>query len=173
MHRAVFRFALAFTSIDATDGPNAGPLDNRKTCQLNILLHYPRGWQYSIISTTFEGHIHIDAGVSAQQEADYTFFGGRLLAPRPSLANLLLTRCLEAGQSASKHVFIGPQDRDYTEPEQVKLSQIVWSPCGTMTALNMDTTVQVDATGNAQGQIKVSDGDKHITFVVGLQWRTC
>ena len=57
-------------------GPNVGPLDWRKFCQLLLELHYPQGVQYSILQTEYLGYVDIDAGVTAEQETIFYFSGG-------------------------------------------------------------------------------------------------
>jgi len=71
-----FRFTLLFDSFVAQIGPNTSPTDWRKFCQLLVELHYPQGFQYSIIQTEYRGYVGIDAGVTATQEAIYYFSGG-------------------------------------------------------------------------------------------------
>src|ERR1700733_14544290 len=41
-------FTLLFDSFVAATGPGTGATDNRKNCQINVNLHYPGGWSYSV-----------------------------------------------------------------------------------------------------------------------------
>jgi len=65
-----------FDSFVAQVGPNTGPSDWRKFCQLLVELHYPQGFQYSIAHTEFRGYIDIDPGITGEQEAIFYFSGG-------------------------------------------------------------------------------------------------
>jgi len=149
-------FTLIFDSFVAQIGPSVTPSEWRKNCQLLVQLHYPQGFQYSILQTEYRGFISIDSGVTAKQEALYYFSG-------------------ESAQSTSSIDFTGPDTEDYHKVGTVPLTSIVWSPCGSSTALNIDASVQLHQTGstNAQGQITVDSADGHIQFIVGLQWRKC
>jgi len=147
-------FTLEFDQFVASIGPGVAVSENRKNCQLILDLQYPQGWSYSILQTTFRGYVAIDAGVTATQEAVYYFSG-------------------EAGQATCSANFSGPDVEDYTKPGAVKLSSVVWSPCGASTALNIDSSVRLTATGSGTGQITDDSADGKIQFVVGIQWKTC
>jgi acetyl esterase/lipase len=67
---------LEFDAFVASIGPGVAPSNWRKNCQLNVLLHYPGGFQYSILDTIFRGYVLIDANITATQEAVYYFSGG-------------------------------------------------------------------------------------------------
>jgi Domain of unknown function (DUF4360) len=70
-----------FDSFVAQIGPNINPAEWRKNCQLSLLLHYPQGFQYSILQTEYRGYVSIDSGITAKQEALYYFSGGKLFSP--------------------------------------------------------------------------------------------
>jgi hypothetical protein len=72
----ISRLTLEFDNFVASIGPGVAPSEWRKNCQLNILLHYPQGFQYSILDTIYRGYVAIDVGVTAKQEALYYFSGG-------------------------------------------------------------------------------------------------
>jgi hypothetical protein len=55
-------------------------MDARKNCQINLDLHYPPGYQFSILSTTFRGFVGLDDNVVATLGALYYFSGRELLS---------------------------------------------------------------------------------------------
>jgi hypothetical protein len=63
-------------------------MDARKFCQINLDLHYPQGFQLSVLSTTFRGFVSLDKGVTATLSALY-YFSGRELLPQ-SIAWILI-----------------------------------------------------------------------------------
>jgi hypothetical protein len=50
----------------AAAGPNyPTPYTDRKNCLIDVDLHIPEGWQYSLISATYRGYIDIEVDVEA------------------------------------------------------------------------------------------------------------
>jgi len=149
-------FTLLFDNFVAQIGPSVSPSEWRKNCQLLIQLHYPQGFQYSVLQTEYRGFISIDSTITAKQEALYYFSG-------------------ESAQATCSVSFTGPDTEDYHQVGKVPLTSIVWSPCGSQAALNIDASVQLHQTSdtNAQGQMTIDSADGHIQFIVGVQWRKC
>lgn len=65
-----------FDNMVAAIGPGIAASEMRKHCVLNLLLHYPQGFQYSVLDTTYRGYVYLDAGITAKQEALFWFSGG-------------------------------------------------------------------------------------------------
>jgi hypothetical protein len=59
----------------ASLGGGASITDSRKDCQINLDLHYPQGFTYSVFNTEFRGYADIPAGFKGVQRADYYFSG--------------------------------------------------------------------------------------------------
>lgn len=74
------RFTLIFDKYVAQIGPGIATTESRKFCQVNLQLHYPQGFQYSILKTIYRGFAQLDAGVTGAQEATY-YFSGREFLP--------------------------------------------------------------------------------------------
>ncbi|KAF4629531.1 hypothetical protein G7Y89_g8617 [Cudoniella acicularis] len=104
-------FTLIFDSYQAQIGPGTVPTDARKFCQINLNLHYPQGFQYSIMKTIFRGYASLQKGVSGTQQATYYFSG-------------------ESAQCSTKSTFTGPVTKDYTVEDDLTVASTVWSPCG-------------------------------------------
>jgi len=164
---------LLFDNFVAQIGPSVSPSEWRKNCQLLIQLHYPQGFQYSVLQTEYRGFISIDSTITAKQEALYYFSGGERISL--TLVILLLTQNVESAQATCSVSFTGPDTEDYHQVGKVPLTSIVWSPCGSQAALNIDASVQLHQTSdtNAQGQMTIDSADGHIEFIVGVQWRKC
>jgi hypothetical protein len=71
----LFRLTLIFDDMVAAVGPGIAASEMRKNCVLNLLLHYPQGFQYSVLDTTYRGYVYLDAGIAAKQEALFWFSG--------------------------------------------------------------------------------------------------
>jgi hypothetical protein len=69
------RFTLIFSQFAAQVGPDTQPMEAYKFCQINLNLHYPQGFQLSVLSTEFRGYVGLDSGVNATLGALYYFSG--------------------------------------------------------------------------------------------------
>jgi len=148
-------FTLIFDQYVASIGPGVAITETRKNCQLNLDLHYPGGFQYSVFSTIYRGYVSLDKGVTARQSATYYFSG-------------------ETSQSTASTSFTGPVSRDYEIVMDRDLTSVVWSPCGTQAPLNINSAVLLQSSiSSAQGFITDDSIDGKITFVVGIQWQKC
>jgi hypothetical protein len=66
---------LLYDDYVAQIGPGTAPSDTRKNCAINLDIHYPNGWQYSLFSVDYRGFVGLDKGVTGQQVATYYFAG--------------------------------------------------------------------------------------------------
>ena len=91
------------------------------------------------------------------------------------LIDFLLTCYLETAQWNCTQTFTGPHEEDYTKEVPVKLTSVVWSPCGAQTSLNIEASVALHApSGNTgQGEMTIDSDDENVKFIVGIQWRKC
>jgi hypothetical protein len=59
-------FTVIMDQFVAAAGPNYPmPYTDRKNCQINIDMHIPQGWQFSLFSATYRGYIDIEKDVNA------------------------------------------------------------------------------------------------------------
>jgi hypothetical protein len=54
-------FTLIFDSFVASQGPGVPITQNRKNCMVNLNLHVPGGWQFSIASVDYRGYVNLPA----------------------------------------------------------------------------------------------------------------
>lgn len=66
---------LLYDNYVAQIGPGTQPADHRKNCQINLEVHYPGGWQFSLFSVDYRGFEDLDSGVTGMQVATYYFSG--------------------------------------------------------------------------------------------------
>jgi hypothetical protein len=66
---------LIYDQYVAQIGPGTMPTDHRKNCQINLDVHYPQGWQFSVFSVDYRGFEALDAHVTGHQLATYYFSG--------------------------------------------------------------------------------------------------
>lgn len=67
---------LIFDAYVASIGKGVAVTENRKNCQLNIQIHYPGGFQFSVLSADYRGYVALDSkAVTGTQKSTYYFSG--------------------------------------------------------------------------------------------------
>ena len=147
-------------------------------CQINLTLHVPSGWQYSLATFDYRGYAYLEEGAAATQRASYYFTGD--------------------GQTTTFQTAIEHDGYDFDDIYQISdtigMASVVWSPCGAERALNVKTQLQLtnkyhprnnpDAyhkrrnrrgVKGAYGYMSTDSADGHIEQVIrfGLWWRRC
>ncbi|GAM83323.1 hypothetical protein ANO11243_013100 [Dothideomycetidae sp. 11243] len=146
---------LIFDSYIASIGPGVAITENRKNCQLNINIHYPPGFQYSIFSADYRGYAGLDAGVTGTQKSTYYFSG-------------------QTNQVSTESDLVGPMDQDYLFHDVAKSTSVVWSPCGAEGLLNINSQVRVASNNRqANGELTTDSIDTKFTQVLYFNWQKC
>lgn len=146
---------LLFSDYVAQIGPGTMPADHRKNCQVNLDVHYPQGWQFSIFSVDYRGFMDMDQNVTGHQVATYYFSG---LAPTITASSVLN----------------GPNTNNYEVTDDFAVSSLVWSPCGANLGLNINSQIYLTSTqATAAGLLTTDSTDFKFTQEYHLQWRTC
>lgn len=147
-------FTLLFDQYTAEAGPSLQLRDSRKACVVNIDLHVPQGWQYSILTVDTRGYLQLEARTSAFQQNKY-YFQGDLRAV------------------TKRSDFRGPLSQDYTVRDLIGIESLVWSPCGMNRALNVATSVGVMASSGRRALATVDSIDGEFKLIYGISWRRC
>ncbi|KAF3929353.1 hypothetical protein ABW19_dt0200414 [Dactylella cylindrospora] len=148
-------FTLIFDNYVAAIGTGIPLTDSRKNCQLNIDIHYPQGFQYSIFSMDYRGYAWLEEGVTATQTATYYFSG-------------------YSQQVSTASTLVGPKGENYLIRDEILTTSTVWSPCGEPGALNINSQVSLKTTiSGKSGMITTDSEDGKFTYVLGLQWAQC
>jgi hypothetical protein len=146
---------LIFDRFVASVGPGVPITEARKNCQINLNLHIPQGWAFSIATFDYRGYVQLAAGQRATQKAIYYFQG-------------------ETTQASAEANFAGPVARDYLVRDTIPLNTVVWSDCGVVRPVNINAQVRIDNTNpQASGQITTDSIDGKVRHILGLQWRRC
>jgi len=149
---------FGFDSFQATIGPNSNPNDKQKNCQLHLGLHYPQGFQVSVMSATYHGYVRLDQGVSANFISSYYF-------------------SQDAGRTASTRTTLnGPayqNGQTYTKQDNIENSSLVWSPCGANGILNINNRIALTNNGRGSGEISNDDATIKFQQKLYLNWRRC
>jgi len=150
-------FTMIFDKYIAVLGPGVPITENRKNCQLNLQLHVPQGWQFSIYTSDFRGYVALDKGVHATHKSTYYFAG-------------------DSKQASSQLDYDGVIEEDYLAHDEIAVSSRIWSPCGASAALNVASQLRLLKSGgasDAQGQMMNDSQDGHFEHKLGFQWRAC
>jgi len=148
-------FTLIFDKYVVQIGPGVSQTESRKFCQINLQLHYPSGFQYSIMSTIYRGYAALDSGVTGTQEATYYFSG-------------------QSNQVSTKSTFKGPLTKDYTIQDSIPVTSTIWSPCGADLPINIKSQISLATSSKTATGLLTDDSiDGKVTFVAGIQWQKC
>jgi len=146
---------LIYDQYVAQIGPGTMPTDHRKNCQINLDVHYPQGWQFSVFSVDYRGFEALDAHVTGHQLATYYFSGN-------------------SPQITAATTFNGPSTQNYVITENFDVTSLVWSPCGYDYPLNINSQIYLTETNpNANGLLTTDSTDFKFTQEFHLQWRQC
>jgi hypothetical protein len=146
---------LIYDSFSVQAGKNIPPKEHRSTCQLNVKLRYPQGWQFSIFKADYRGHATLPKGTTGTCKATYYFSGS-------------------SQQISSEKKFEGYVDEDYLKTDVLGVESTVWSPCGTEGMLNVKSAIQVNPLKSEEpALLTVESTDLKFKQICYLQWRKC
>ena len=145
-------FTLIFDSFVASTGPNIPVTEGRKNCQINVNLHIPQGFSFSIGTADYRGYVSLPAGVTGEQKSTYYFQG-------------------ETTQASAAARFVGPVSKDYLSRDTLGL--VAWMPCSRTVPVNINSQVRLTGPTTAQAQITTDSIDGKTFHVFGFQYRQC
>lgn len=150
---------LAFDSYVASIGPGVAFVERRKNCNINVKLHYPSGYQYTLYQTDYTGYADIEKGVTAKQQSEYWFAG------------------FATQKATLRTTWKGKFTDTFTFRDTLAHEACVWSPCGASTTLNIDTQLTLDNNDDdkkkASGLITTDVIDHKVKTIYGVRWRKC
>jgi hypothetical protein len=147
-------FTLLFDSFVASAGPGVPITEGRKNCSLDVQIHYPAGWTFSLATVDYRGYGLLDAGVTGLQQATYFFQG-------------------ELDQTTSSQSFSGEMDQDYVSVDVFPV--VAWAPCNANRNLEINAEVRVNNRANRQGQgeLTIDSINGKVEQIYGVQWARC
>ena len=147
-------FTLIFDQFLAEAGPGIPASRGRSFCQINLDLHIPQGWSYTLFRVDYRGFASLDSGTQGTQTASYYFQGNS------QTVNL-------------RSVLRGYYNRDYTITDQLGIESLVWSPCGVDRSLNIKAGVAVQARGGNSALMTIDSVDGSFRQIYAFRWRRC
>ncbi|HEX9999660.1 MAG TPA: DUF4360 domain-containing protein [Actinoplanes sp.] len=148
-------FTAIYSEYLAQAGPGVAVTENRKNCQLNVLVHVPQGFTFAITKVDYRGYGLLQAGATASQRANYYFQG--------------MTE-----STYVNHPFTAPLDDNWFASDEVPVAAVVWHPCGELRNLNINTEVRVaKGTSTDLSYVTMDSTDGSISTEYHLSWRQC
>ncbi len=147
--------SLLFDAFVSHAAPSLAPTESRKSCDLAIVLNFPPGWSFSVVTADYRGAAELQARVVGTQLSSY-FFAGTF---GPSFATRIT----------------GPYSGNYARRDTLGLESAVWSPCGRDATLRIHTESRVSTLLNqgGSGLMTVDSTDLVVQQTYGLVWRRC
>jgi hypothetical protein len=150
-------FRVTYREFLARAGGSANPVDFRKNCQLNVLVHVPQGFTFAIASADYRGRASLAAGATALQRTNYYFQGS-------------------ADNNYVDHSFAGPFSAVWQTTDETPVTQLVYAPCGESRNLNVNTELRVyegtvNPTRTSSMSMRTTDGN--VDTIIHFSWKQC
>lgn len=125
-------------------------------CVAGVTVHVPNGWQFTLATVTTRGYAYLSPGLKAKQTSKYFFAGNPLGAMYHSTLN-------------------GFFDGQYEFTDLVGITSEVWSPCGASAIFAIDTSLNLNATGNpfGYGLFNAETLDGMLQKIFHWKWQKC
>jgi len=151
-------FTLTYSDFLAQVGVGARPTDFRKNCQLNLKVQVPQGFSYAIARVDYRGFAYLADGAIGTEKASYYFTG------MPQTGDQI-------------HSFPGPLTDNWQVSDTTPLAALVWSPCGELRNLNINTELRVYAGTSdlttTTSFMNMDSTDVEISTMYHFAWKQC
>jgi hypothetical protein len=150
-------FTIAFDEFYVEKGPGISLSEGRKFCNLNLDIHVPQGFQYTIFKVDYSGFADLARGTGGMLKSTYRFSGAAGRNSRATLATRLRGALVD----------------DYAIHDNIAIASLVWSRCGVNRALNIKTEARVYGSRSKSALLTVDTIDGEFEQIYALKWRTC
>jgi len=159
--------------------------DAEMNCNILLNVHYPSGYSYSVLETTYHGFAMLDEGVVGNLETEYTFaddqgrglvgsVGGLLsgllggvLGSVTGLLSVVTNSVLTGGGALS-------DGETFTVTDTIPIREQVSAPCGGQNAnLLVRTHISLEAARGGSGVLSDEDATFALTQQVHVGWERC
>lgn len=147
-------FTVTYSDYLAERGPGVSPTAFRKNCQLSLKITIPGGFSYAVAQADYRGFAQLGRGAMLRQSANYYFMGS---TPTASVG----------------HVLNGPMSDDWQTTDKADLVSVVWSPCGEVRNLNVNTDLRVYGPAGVSNFASMDSSDGGFSTKYHFAWRTC
>ncbi len=150
-------FTVTYSDYLAQVGPEAGPTEFRKNCQLNLKVNVPGGFTFGIAQADYRGFAHLERGAKGTQRASYYFQGMSDTDRRTKTWN-------------------GALSDDWQVTHKTDVASIIYHPCGAKRNFNINTELRVDK-GTSDPKktsfMAMDSTDGSIETIYHFAWKKC
>lgn len=143
-------FIIIYRDMELHNPP--GPKIKNLSCQAAVKLHVPGGYQVALATVSTRGYLYLDEKIKARQTSGY-FFAGVPLGAYPHIS------------------VVGPYDDFYEFSDAIPFESLVWSACGTSALFGINTTLNLNANNNPNGEAVFSTNTTDGVFRTILHWQ--
>jgi hypothetical protein len=150
-------FRVTYRDFLARAGGDANPVEFRKNCQLNVLVHVPQGFTFAIASADYRGRARLEAGATALQRTNYYFQGS-------------------SDNNYVDHSFAGPLSGVWHTTDETAVTELVYAPCGDSRNINLNTELRVaegSLNANKVSSMSMRTTDGNVDTIVHFAWKQC
>lgn len=151
-------FTVTYSEYTAQVGPQSGPLDFRKNCQLALDVKVPSGFTFAIATADYRGFASLRNGAWAEQNANYYFQG-------------------YSQTTRTQHRFKGPMEDGWQRTDRVGIASLNYLRCGDRRFLNINTELRVNRgwsdTRKHTSFISMDSTDAAINTLYRVVWKKC
>lgn len=149
-------FQVTYDEFVVTRGPDTKPSDSRKFCNIVLDLHYPDGWQYTMVDLQTSGYAEIAKGAKGTLKGDYQFRHTKLI-------KTVLTEFQEG--------FV--DEYDINSKIEGKDNVIIWSQCDLRIPLNLKTTINLTGSRKEESSLGLDIQSGVLTQKYKVNWKRC
>ncbi len=133
------------------DTPSNNGRDVKKSCQVNLQLHVPQGWTYTLFSVDYRGYVELDRASHARLRSWYKIGNDEVRIANTSMD--------------------GPRAGDYQQRANVPLDALPWLSCSTSsTVISISTEIK----GEGRKALVTMDSlDGEVSHQYGIAWKRC
>ncbi len=145
--------SLLFDKYQVEVGGTTGKSFDRKSCNLAIPVHVPKGMSVSALKIDFRGFNHLPQSASSQFNVEYFLANSR----GPAL----------------EVIFNGTLNEDFFINNELTVQPLIWSGCGADVNLRTNSSLSVKTVANNEAMSSIDSEDVSGGIIYQLQWRGC
>ncbi len=119
------------------------PVNTTETCQVNLAVLPPKGWQFSVVQVDYRGYANLPDGIfNGTCITVHSFFG----SPEVRIARFIgQDRCalLNIKQITSSVVIQGPFDANFLKTTVFSAENTIWSTCNNAVSFEVVSTNEI------------------------------
>lgn len=146
-------FTATYSDYLAESGSGVSITQNRKACQMSLLVHVPSGFTFAVAQADYRGYAQLARGATGTVQASYYFMG-------------------ESATATSTHTFRGPLADNWQTTDRTAVASLVYKPCGVDRNLNVKSALRV-APSNLASFMAMDSTDGSVSTIFRFAWKSC